>query len=136
MDKSKIILSFFLVGGLIALIVLTVVVIVNGGGNEIHKYLLGGLFSTIGASIAILLDVEVKDPKVNTSSFTRLSYSVSFMTGKTRDILGIMYATVYFIIGIYLIIEAGGDNEFVTTLATSFAGLMVAVVGKYAIVKE
>ncbi|MEZ4909485.1 MAG: hypothetical protein R2774_01355 [Saprospiraceae bacterium] len=138
MDTKKVILGLSLIIGLVLFIFLGYTVLREANPNEFQKTIFAGLFTAIGASIAVLLDVNLqKDTNVKTGMFRTIGSAVQ-LTENNRfnpNYLGLVYAATYFIIGVITIFKAGGDDEFITTIASSFGGILLAIIGKYAISK-
>jgi hypothetical protein len=132
MEMNKIIISLFLFMGLILFVYLAYQLIYKGkDDNEFQKYALSTLFTALGASIAVLLDIQTTTESSSSLSLISDSLVPWINDETTKEIIAISYVLVYLIIGVYTVIKAGKENKYITLLATSFIGILIAVIVKY-----
>lgn len=147
MNLSKWIIGASLIIGIIGFIGLGYNVVWANGRNETAMYIFSGLFVAIGSAIAILIDVEPKNPRPSENDakgmFNTLGNTISFADNsrKSNNLIGFGYAISYLLIGVLIVYklisnDENKNEEFLATLASGFVGLMLAVIGKYAFVKE
>jgi glucose uptake protein GlcU len=145
MNLSKLIIGAFLIIGIAGFVGLGYYVVLNNNRNETAMYMFSGLFVAIGSAIAILIDVEPRNssPAGNGKQgmFNTLGRALTFTDNSrnSNNSIGFGYAISYLLIGVlivYKLISNDKDDEFLATLSSGFAGLMLAVIGKYAFVKD
>ena len=147
MNLSKWIIGASLIIGIIGFIGLGYSVVLKNSTNETAMYIFSGLFVAIGSAIAILIDVEPQNPKPSENEakgmFNTLGNTISFADNsrKSNNLIGFGYAISYLLIGVLIVYklisnDENKNEEFLATLASGFVGLMLAVIGKYAFIKE
>ena len=147
MNLSKWIIGASLIIGIIGFIGLGYYVVWSSGKNETAMYIFSGLFVAIGSAIAILIDVKPQNPRSPDNEakgmFNSLGNAITFADNsrKSNNLIGFGYAISYLLIGVLIVYKLISNDEhkneeFLSTLASGFVGLMLAVIGKYAFVKE
>lgn len=125
--------------GLLLFMYLSIQIFCSQSLEAFAKYLFTALFTLIGASIAILLDVKPStvDPNVKPSAiraFDNIGNAVSFnkTSVKSSSWIGLIYAIIYLGVGCFAIFKAvKGENEYISSIASAFSGLILAVLTKY-----
>jgi hypothetical protein len=155
------ILSLFLFTGLVIFAIVGIMVVTQYHSlGDFTKYLFGSLFATVGAAIALLLDVQIPqgttEPQKNDkeSGVGKFLHSLSLTNSKdiVVNAISLGYTLLFIVFGcisIYISLESHKIDidlytdtkliklitsgiEYIKTIATTFSGIIIAIVGKYA----